>query len=103
MAEASEMFPRRPLGTPVLPAFDEASRFVCELPAYPDPRDVVLQRCHADPAYQRWVLGCLQVRLSIQADQTFQHPPDRRAEVSRIIRAAVETERAIPILDNQPV
>lgn len=46
-----------------------------------------IQRCHADPAYQRWVLACLQVRISIQADQTFPHPPDRRAEIARLMRA----------------
>ncbi|MGJ3704632.1 hypothetical protein [Variovorax sp. AFSI2.2] len=71
-----------PVGAPAL-LIDEPSPFV--VGAGPDPRD-------ADPAYQRWVLACLQVRLSIQADQTFPHPPDRRAQVARIIRASLVAE-----------
>lgn len=79
------MFQRGPLSTP--------ATFTVHAGA--DSRDEALARCHADPAYQRWVLACLQVRLSIQADQTFPHPPDRHAQVARIIRAS--------ILENQPV
>lgn len=65
---------------------DESSQFVER--AGEDARDAVLERCQADPTYQRWVLACLQVRISIQADQTFPHPPDRRAQVAHLIRAA---------------
>lgn len=65
-----------------------------------DPRDAVLERCQADPTYQRWVLACLQVRISIQADQTFPHPPDRRAQVARIIRASLNAQTSALMLEN---
>lgn len=61
----------------------------------------LLQRCQADPTYQRWVLACLQVRISIQADQTFPHPPDRRAEIGRLMVAA--HQRRARMLENPPV
>ena len=66
--------------------------------AISDPRDAVLERCHADPSYRRWVLACLQVRISIQADQTFPHPPDRRAQVACILTAAYQ--RRAKMLEN---
>lgn len=94
------MFPAHAPGMPTR-VVDEVSRFIVRVG--PDPRDAVLARCQADPAYQRWVLACLQVRLSIQADQTFPHPPDRRAQVAQIIRAAVTARAGAPILENQPV
>lgn len=92
-------FSRLPNGVPPVPVIDEISRFVVR--GGPDPRDAVLERCHADPAYQRWVLACLQVRLSIQADQTFPRPADRRAQIARIMAAA--QERRAQMLENQPV
>ena len=84
-----------PVGAPA-PPVDEPSSFVVR--AGMDQRDSVLERCHADPAYQRWVLACLQVRISIQADQTFPHPPDRRAQVARIMTAAYQ--RRAKMLEN---
>jgi len=87
LAQAREMFPGPVRGGPMpVPVFDEMS-----LQVGSDPRDAVLERCHVDPRYQRWVLACLQVRISIQADQTFPHPPDRRAQVAKIIRASLST------------
>lgn len=86
-----------PVGAPAL-LIDEQAPFVMR--AGPDPRDAVLARCGADPAYQRWVLACLQVRLSIQADQTFPHPPDRRAQVARIVRASLNVQTSALMLEN---
>ncbi|MDR6886128.1 MULTISPECIES: hypothetical protein [Variovorax] len=80
--------PISPVGTST-PAVAQTSE--CAVSGTPDPRDAVLERCHSDPAYRRWVLACLQVRISIQADQTFPHPPDRRAQVAKIIRASLST------------
>lgn len=77
-----------PEGSPGL-VFDQTSSTV--VTAELDNRDAVLARCQADPSYQRWVLACLQVRLSIRADQTFRHPADRRAQVARIIRSSLVT------------
>ena len=79
--------------------FDEASKFITQVG--PDPRDAAIERCHRDEAYLRRVGACLQVRISIQADQTFRHPPDRRAEITRIMVAA--HQRRAQILENQPV
>jgi hypothetical protein len=84
--QARAMFPAHALSMPTR-VVDEVSRFMVRVA--PDPRDAVLARCQADPAYQRSVLACLQVRISIKADQTFPHPPDRRAQVANIIRAAI--------------
>ena len=92
------MFPPRQFGAPAV-SIDDASTFIFRVGS--DPRDAVLQRCHADPNYRRWVLACLQVRLSIQADQTFRHPPDRRAEITRIMVAA--HQRRAQMLENQAV